>query len=69
MKVKLLKLKMLENGDTQKKLAEEMGISENTLMWKLQGKYDFKTSEIEFISRRYDMTISELCDIFFGREW
>lgn len=68
MKVKLLKSKMVLNGDTQKKLAEYMGISENALMWKLQGKYDFKTKEIEFIGRRYQLTISELCEIFFGRE-
>jgi transcriptional regulator with XRE-family HTH domain len=60
---------MVENGDTQKQLAKEMGVSENALMWKLQGKYDFKTKEIEFIGRRYNLTVGELCDIFFGREW
>lgn len=69
MKVQLLKSKMALYGDDQKTLAKEMGVTENTLRWKLQGKFDFKTSEIEFIGRRYELTISELCEIFFGREY
>ena len=69
MKVQLLKSKMALYGDDQKTLAKEMGVTENTLRWKLQGKFDFKTSEIEFIGRRYELTVSELCEIFFGREY
>lgn len=62
----LLEAQMVLHGDNQKKLAAAMGVSDNTLMWKLQGKYDFKQKEIKFIADRYKLNMRQVSEIFFG---
>lgn len=48
---------MRENGQTQKELANLLEISEYTLRRKLQGKNEFKVSEILKISEIYNVSI------------
>lgn len=62
----LLESQMVLHGDNQKKLAKAMGVTDNTLMWKLQGKYDFKQKEIKFIADRYKLSMKQVSEIFFA---
>lgn len=62
---KLLEAEMVLHGDNQKTLAAAMGVSGNALMWKMQGKYDFKQKEIKFISDRYRLNVDKVSAIFF----
>lgn len=62
----LLESQMVLHGDNQKKLAAAMGVTDNTLMWKLQGKYDFKQKEIKFIADRYKLSMKQVSEIFFS---
>lgn len=62
----LLESQMVLHGDNQKKLAKAMGVTDNTLMWKLQGKYDFKQKEIKFIADRYKLSVKQVSEIFFA---
>lgn len=43
----LLKARMTEMGKTQKEVARRMGISAQTLSYKLNGRIEFKVSEID----------------------
>ncbi len=54
--VKKLKGKIIEAGYTQKKLAEAVGLSENTLSYKIRGKRDFTTGEIDRICKVIHIT-------------
>ena len=62
----LLESQMVLHGDNQKNLASAMGVSYNTLMWKMQGKYDFKQKEIKFIADRYKLDMKQVSEIFFS---
>lgn len=68
---KLLKSKMVLNGDTVSSLAESIGVNRQNMSLKLNGKRDFKQSEIAKIAKRYRLTYQELKEIFlegFDRE-
>ncbi len=67
MDVNLLKSKMILHGDTQRALAKYLGISEQRLSAKLNGKNnaEFHQSEILSIKKKYDLTSKEVDDIFF----
>lgn len=56
----LLKIKaaMVENGITQSKLALELGLTLTTLNFKLNGKADFKVSELQKIASILNKEIS-----------
>lgn len=62
---RLLEAEMVLHGDNQTSLAKAMNVAQNTLMWKLQGKYDFKQKEIKFIADRYKLDIQQVSEIFF----
>lgn len=55
-----------EFGDTQNTLADVLGITKSTLSWKINGKTDFKQSEIKMIADRYNLTGEEIKSMFFG---
>lgn len=55
-----------EFGDTQSKLARMLGMTESTLSWKINGKAEFKQSEIKAIADRYDLTGEEIKSMFFA---
>lgn len=61
-----LKKKMLEHGDTGRKLAKSLGITESTLSCKLHERNAaFRKCEISKIIRRYNLTCEEIQEIFF----
>ena len=55
-----------EFGDTQSELARTLGVTESTLSWKINGKAEFKQSEIKAIVDRYDLTGEEVKSMFFA---
>ena len=66
MNVNLLRSKMALKGDTQVSLAEAIGITANTLWFKMSQRKDFKQGEINAIAQRYDLTPDEIQQIFFN---
>ena len=67
MNSKLLRSIMVLNGDTNKTLAEFLGISEVSLSNKInEVGTEFKQGEIALIKRRYNLSHEQLEDIFFG---
>lgn len=61
---KLLKAKMVMHGDTVSSLAESIGVNRQNMSMKLNGKRDFKQSEIAKIAKLYRLTFQELKEIF-----
>lgn len=61
----LFKQKMIANNDTQQKLADAMGLEQSAISNRINGKVDFRQSEINFIINRYHLTDSETRAIFF----
>lgn len=59
---------MVFNGDDQKKVADALGISAQTVSDKLNGITDFKQSEIQALAERYKLTPAQVDEIFFGGE-
>ncbi len=55
-----------EFGDTQSELARMLGITEATLSLKINGKAEFKQSEVKAIADRYDLTGEEIKSMFFA---
>lgn len=53
------------NKDTQITLSDAMGMAQSALNARINGKTDFRKSEINFIRRRWCLTDHETIDIFF----
>lgn len=66
MNTKMLKAKIVENGDTQAQLAEALGISASNLNEKINGKVSFRQNEIAAIRNKYQLTATEVDAIFFS---
>ena len=66
MNQKLLRIKMLNFGDSQSDLAKYLELSGNTMSHKMNGKAQFKANEIAKIVGKYNLTAQETHDIFFG---
>lgn len=66
MNANLLRSKMALHGDMQVDLAKELNITAMGLSNKMNQKNDFKQSEIDFISKKYDLTADEIKEIFFN---
>jgi transcriptional regulator with XRE-family HTH domain len=62
-----MKVAMKRNKDTQEKLAEALGLQISGVNARINGKVDFRASEIETIKRRYHLTADEIDRIFFSR--
>lgn len=62
---RLLKAKMVLHGDTVVSLAEHLGINRQNASIKVNGKRDFKQSEIAKIVEKYDLTFDEVREIFW----
>lgn len=63
---RLLKAKMIMNGDTIQTLADSIGINRVNASKKINGKREFKQHEIAVIFRRYKLTYEEIESIFFS---
>lgn len=59
---------MAYHGDTQKKVADALGISAQTIGDKLNGLTDFTQSEIQALTERYKLTPAQVDEIFFSGE-
>lgn len=67
MNSKLLRSVMCLHGDTNKTLAEYLGISERSVSDKINERgTEFHRSEISKIRRRYNLTIEQMMEIFFA---
>lgn len=68
----LLKIFMLQHGDTKETLAKALGIAPHTLYMKMRQnqtkgrKQEFIQSEIEIIAKRYNLTPDKISEIFFN---
>lgn len=63
----LLRSIMVLNGDTNKDLADCLGISEQSVSAKLnENGSEFKQSEIARIKARYNLTSDQIDQIFFA---
>lgn len=64
-----LKSYMALYGDTNKELAEFLGLSEQSVSYKInENGTEFKQGEIRKIKDRYNLTPVEVDAIFFGEE-
>lgn len=68
MNKKKLRILLLENDDNQGKLAEYLGISQQTLSKKINEKEgaEFSQTEIKLIKEKYNMSAEEVDEIFFA---
>ena len=58
---------MLRHGDTNKELAEYLGISEQSVSNKInESGTEFKQGEIAKIKEKYNLTADQVATIFFG---
>ena len=63
----LLESKMVLYGDTRKTLASYLGISERSLISKInESGTEFRQGEIAAIKMRYDLSEEEVVNIFFN---
>ena len=63
---RLFKSVMARFGDRQQDLAKAIGISQQSLSFKVNNLVQFKPSEIELIAIRYSLTADEIQRIFFA---
>jgi|Cm827metagenome_2_1110796.scaffolds.fasta_scaffold06475_8 transcriptional regulator with XRE-family HTH domain len=61
-----LKALMVEKGFTQEQLAKKLGISEQSLNYKINNKREFKASEIQALTKILD--VQDVDSIFFARD-
>lgn len=61
-----LRAKMVEHGDTQADLAKALFISVSNLSLRINGRVDFRQSEIDLIKKRYNLSAEDLDLIFFA---
>lgn len=66
MQIKLLKAKMVLHGDTLKTLSESLGLTTRALCYKVNGVSPFKDKEMKVIKERYNLTDSEVAEIFLS---
>lgn len=59
-----LKALMVEKGFTQEQLAKKLGISEQSLNYKINNKREFKASEIQALTKILD--VQNVDSIFFA---
>lgn len=67
MKKELLRSIMVLHGDTNKSLADYLGITEQSLSNKInENDTEFKQGEIKLIKNRYNLTADQVDLIFFA---
>lgn len=60
-----LKAAMAKHNDTQEKLAEFLGLHVSGVNARINGKMEFRRSEINAIRERYGLSAEETIEIFF----
>ena len=61
-----MKAAMKLNDDTQEKLAEALGLPISGINARINGRTDFRASEICVIRKRYNLSNEETARIFFN---
>ena len=61
----LMKAVIAKNNDTQEALAHALNLPQSAVSNRINGKIDFRVSEITRILKRYKLTAKETVDIFF----
>ena len=61
----LMRSVMAKNNDNQEKLAEALILPVSGVNARINGKIDFRASEISKIVKRYSLSPQETTDIFF----
>lgn len=61
-----LKAEMRRNDDTQEKLAEALDISVSGVNDRINGRVEFRRSEINAIRQRYNLSPEDTIRIFFA---
>lgn len=59
---------MVYNNDTQKDVAQALGVTEQTVSDKINGVSDFKQSEIKILIDRWNLDLKKVDEIFFAKE-
>ena len=62
----LLRYFMSEHGDLQADLAKALSLPQSALSARMNGKTDFRKSEMEVIRKRYSLSAEDLQAIFFA---
>ena len=62
------KIHMVKNHDSQKTLAEAMGLQQSAISARINGHTEFRQNEINFLIKRWGLTDSETIKIFFADE-
>lgn len=63
-----MKAVMKREGDTQKDLAEALGLPVSGVNARINGSVDFRASEIVTIRKRYNLTDQDIGEIFFNTD-
>lgn len=66
MNTSLLKSCIAKYNDTQTKLAEYLNLQQSGLSDRINGKTDFRQSEMDAIRKRYSLSAKEMEAIFFA---
>lgn len=63
-----LKAEMKRNGDTQEQLAVALGLQPSGVCERVNGRIEFRRSEINIIRKRYNLSDKDTARIFFDDE-
>lgn len=65
----LFKSYLVLRGITIQELSEMVDIPTSTLSNKINNKNDFKTSEVDAIAKKLDLTQEQIMEVFFAKEY
>jgi len=63
-----LKAAMKRNEDTQEQLAAALGLQTSSICERINGRIEFRRSEINAIRKRYNLSDADTVRIFFDDE-
>ena len=66
MDMNLLRYYMGSHGDNQATLAKALGMQQSALSARMNGKTDFRKTEMETIRKRYELDAETMQAIFFA---
>lgn len=65
MRQNLFRAKLAENGLSQKDVAKELGMAENTMTHKIREKSFFGVNDVKKMSKLLNLNKDDIFDIFF----
>lgn len=64
--LKKLRIRILEYYDTQRSFAEALGMSQNVLSYRLQGRTQFRSDELYKVCQMLDIPQEQIGEYFFN---